>query len=247
MPDYRAPWAAAALFFAAACARDSPVGPTPATTASDGPGNPAPATIALVSGNHQNGKAGEPLDEPFVVRVTDAGGHGVSNRMVSFEIASGGGVLGERCDAIAPVATRSSGTDTDGIARMAFIPTVLGRSTVIARLAAPQESITFTVEAAVLVVEFWFGYWNVGFVGPCTNSSDVVVPAGTPVEWRIPVQDDRYPVTYTVTSTSRPAGAGGFDSGVLTSRHRFRFVPAVAGTWEYRDQVTGLTGTLTAK
>jgi hypothetical protein len=243
MPGYRALRAAAALCFTAACARDSAVGPTPVGTSSGAPA----ATIALVSGNDQHGKAGEPLDEPLVVRVTDPSGRGVSNHPVSFEIASGGGVLGERCEPIPPVSMRSSGTDTDGIARMAFLPTVLGRSTVIARLGAPQQSIIFTVETTVLVVEFWFGYWNVGFVGPCTNSSDVVVPAGTPVEWRIPVQDDRYPVTYTVTSTSTAVGAAAFDSGVLTSRDRFRFVPAVAGTWHYRDSVTGLTGTLTAK
>ena len=247
MPGHHALSAAAVLLFAAACARDSPVAPTPATTSPRGPGGAAPETIALVSGNDQDGKAGEPLAEPFVVRVTDAGGQGVSNQIVSFEITFGGGALGERCDATAVVPVRSSGTDKDGIARMAFLPTVLGRSTVIARLGAPEQAVTFTAEAAVLVVEFWFGYWNVGFVGPCTSASDVVVPVGTPVEWRIPVQDDRYPVRYTVTSTSTPAGAGGFDSGVLTSRDRFRFIPAVSGTWKYRDQVTGLTGTLTAK
>ena len=99
----------------------------------------------------------------------------------------------------------------------------------------------------MLVIEFWFGYWNVGFVGPCSNSSDVTVPVGTPVEWKIPVEDDRYPITYTVTSTSTPPGAEGFDSGMLTSKERVRFVPSVAGTWPYRDDVTGLTGTLTAR
>jgi hypothetical protein len=86
-----------------------------------------------------------------------------------------------------------------------------------------------------------------GFIGPCTLSSDVTVPSGTPVEWKVPVEDERYPITYTVTSTSTPPGASGFDSGVLTSRERFRFVPLVTGTWEYRDQITGRTGTLTAR
>jgi hypothetical protein len=130
---------------------------------------------------------------------------------------------------------------------MTFLPTSLGSSTVVARVGALQQSVTFTAEATAVVVDFWFGYWNVGFVGPCSNSSHVTVPVGTVVEWRIPVQDDRYPVTYTVTSVSTPPGAKGFDSGTLTAYERFRFVTPISGTWEYRDQVTGLTGTLTAR
>jgi hypothetical protein len=131
---------------------------------------------------------------------------------------------------------------------MMFQPTVLGRSTVTARIGGLQDaSVTFTTEATVLVIEFWFGFWNVGFIGPCPHSSDITVPVGTTVEWKVPVEDDRYPITYTVTSTSTPLGARGFDSGVLTSRDRFRFVPPMTGTWEYRDQVTGLAGTLTAR
>jgi len=54
----------------------------------------------------------------------------------------------------------------------------------------------------------------------------------------------RHPITYTVTSISAPPGAKGFDSGMLTAYQRFRFVPPLRGSWVYRDQVTGLTGTL---
>ncbi len=246
MRRHHAVSAAATLLVAAACTGEHPSAPTPLTTPPRSE-NPAPTAISLVSGNAQNGKAGEQLAEPFVVRVTDQSGNGVSNQAVSFEITSGGGALGGRCDVTTSVQIRSSQTDADGVATMAFMPTVLGRSTVSARLSGPAAPVTFSADATVLVVEFWFGYWNFGFVGPCTNSGDVVVPVGTPVEWRIPVHDDRYPVTYTVTSASAPAGASGFDSGVLNSDERFRFVPLVAGRWEYRDRITGLMGSLTAQ
>jgi Bacterial Ig-like domain (group 1) len=242
VPALRGLPAAAALFLAAACNTDSGLTPTPVTVRF------FPAAIAVVSGNDQNGKAGEPLADPLVVRVTDANGAGVNNIAVSFRITSGAGVLGGPCDGRDPGLARSSHTDPDGIARMAFHPTVLGRSTITARVDALRDvSITFTAEATVLVIDFWFGYWNVGFVGPCSNSSDVTVPMGSTVEWKVPVQDDRYPIAYTVTSTSTPPGAKGFDSGLLTSHDRFRFVPPVSGTWEYRDRVTGLTGTLSVK
>jgi Bacterial Ig-like domain (group 1) len=240
MSAYRTTSTAVALLVAAAC--DSRVAPTPIVTI---PGSGAePSSIAVVSGADQSGKAGEQLTDPFVVRVLDESGNPVNNITVSFRVASGAGALAGQCDGN----VRSAQTTADGTATMTFKPSILGRSTVIARISGRQEpSVTFATEAIALVVDFWFGFWNVGFVGPCSNSSDVTVPVGTTVEWRIPVQDDRYPVTYFVTSTSTPPGSGGFDSGMLTAYERFRFVPLVAGTWEYRDRVTGLAGTLTAR
>jgi len=242
MGGYRITSTAVALLVAAGCGTDRPVAPSPAQTI---PGSgPVAAVIAVVSGADQSGKAGEPLTDPFVVRVTDEYGSPVPNITVSFHVASGAGALAGRCDGD----VRSEQKTADGTAPMTFQPSVLGRSAVIARISGrPEPSVTFTTEATVLVIDFWFGFWNVGFVGPCSNAGDVTVPVGTPVEWRIPVQDDRYPVTYTVTSTATPPGAGGFDSGMLTGYERFRFVPLVAGTWEYRDRVTGLAGTLTAR
>lgn len=44
-----------------------------------------------------------------------------------------------------------------------------------------------------------------------------------------------------------PDGGEPFDSGVLRKGEIFRFAPAVPGTWEYIDEVTGAPGTLTAK
>lgn len=241
MGGYRTTSTAVALFVAAAC-DGGRVAPTPIATI---PGSgPVPSALAIVSGADQHGKAGEQLADPFVVRVIDENGNPINNVTVSFQVVSGAGALGGQCDGNERVVQ----TTADGTATLTFQPSVLGRSTVIARLTGSQEpSVTFATEATGLVVEFWFGYWNVGFVGPCSNSSDVTVPVGTTVEWRIPVQDDRYPVTYTVTSTSAPPGSAGFDSGMLTAYERFRFVPLVAGTWAYRDRVSGLAGTLIAR
>jgi hypothetical protein len=52
---------------------------------------------------------------------------------------------------------------------------------------------------------------------------------------------------YRITATSVPEGGAPFDSGTLSGSSRFRFVPTVAGTWQYRDTISGLAATLRAK
>jgi hypothetical protein len=47
-------------------------------------------------------------------------------------------------------------------------------------------------------------------------------------------------------STSTPSGGMAFDSGDLTSLETFQFVPNVAGTWNFVDEVSGAEGSLTA-
>jgi hypothetical protein len=200
-----------------------------------------------VSGDSQQGRAGEPLAEPFVVRVTDRNGAALANVSVSFNVTSGHGALERKCDGGAPALAASATTDADGFARMTFEPTTVGRATVTATIVgAIDPPPTFTVDTTIMVIEFWFGIWYAGFIGPCPFSSQVTVPVGTPVEWTGPAADEQYPLTFTVTSTASPPGAA-FDSGTLQPKQRFRFVPLVAGTWEYLDRETGLTGTLIAR
>jgi hypothetical protein len=207
-----------------------------------------PAAITLVSGDNQSAKAGEWLADPLVVRLTDLDGNAVSGVFVDFRVTSGGGMLGERCAESSQAVTASTATNSSGIAEITFQPTMVGRTVITAEVPGSRDtSVTFVVDASILVIAFWAGIWNTGFIGPCPYSSHVTVPVGTTVEWRVPVEDDRDPITYTVTSTSTPPGARGFDSGTLTHRDRFRFVPAVPGTWTYYDRLTNLTGTLTAK
>lgn len=191
----------------------------------------------MISGDNQPAQAGQPLAAPLTVRVGGRDGSAMSDVSVSFAITSGEGVFGDWCDPASIGKPAFARTDRDGFARVPFLPAVLGRTTVTAQVPDEDGSVTFAADATVLAIDFWFGLWYVGFNGPCSLSSDVTVPIGTTVEWKAGARDDRYSLEYTVTSTSKPADAPGFDSGLLTQWERFRFVPPVSGVWEYRDQV----------
>lgn len=193
------------------------------------------ASILVVSGNDQEGMAGDPLAAPLVVRVTDASGVGVGNVWVTWRITSGAGRFrDERGNILAsPPSTR---TGPDGLARVIFEPLILDRITVEAGLKDRSDaSVTFSADARGVVIHLWL--W---ITGP-DNTPDVTVPIGTLVEWRNWLSSGR------VASTSSPAGGASFDSGRLGEQDRFQFVPEVAGTWEYTNQVTGERATLTAR
>jgi hypothetical protein len=349
-----------------------------ASCSDDGTFDPQPRTIAVVSGDNQPGKTGQPLGEPFVVRVTNLRGQGVEDVAVTWTITPGAGALGEATSLAlegvfdddferlsfvevpfcAPTSAQTvRRTDSDGIAQVRFMPTWFGPVTVTARAVRASEPVTFTTDAsdpgAVLTIvagnhhvgkvgerDDWspsFLAWHrfqvrlldgqrnpvpyvpvrwvvtsgevamqgcvpglpqvsnwtragpggsadatfrlvaVGtstvaaavpgvlsspvtftvtatgflitladfglgpaFLGAPDDSSDVTVPIGAPVEWANWLESAR------IVSTSAPPGGASFDSGELSQGERFEFVPDVAGTWEYVDQVTGATGTLTA-
>ena len=48
-----------------------------------------PSQLLLVSGNNQNGTAGQQLPAPVVVQVTDAGGNLLPSVPVSFQVVAG--------------------------------------------------------------------------------------------------------------------------------------------------------------
>ena len=220
--------AVAALVLATACSKDAPAGPSSVPP----PKDEGQLGISLISGDGQPAQVGQRLAEPFTVRVSGRDGSAMNDVSVSFEITSGEGVFGDWCDQASIGRPAFVRTDPDGFARVPFLPAVLGRTTVTAQVPGGEGSVTFGIEATVLVIDFWFGIWYAGFNGPCSLSSDVTVPVGTAVEWKAGVQDERSSLQYTVTSTSRPGNAAGFDSGLLTQRERFRFVPAVSGVWD---------------
>lgn len=218
-----------------------------------------PAVLAMVSGDGQEGKTEEPLAEPFVVRVTDDQGDGLAGVAVTWMVASGGGVWPESSVAsprLRGAALATSWTDSEGLARIEFTPTLLGWTTVTANLETAAHGhvqgspVTFTARATTLVILISRGLGNwydwdcpedavfFTLANPC--SGDFVVPPGTPVEW---VVEGFAPAE--VASTSMPPGGAAFDSGRLQRGDRFQFIPQVAGTWEFRDRISGDTGTLT--
>jgi hypothetical protein len=200
-----------------------------------GPPTTTGAAIAAVSGNDRVGKAGEYLQLPLAVRVTDPWGEGVRHVHVFWQVTSGAGRFSAR---------PASRTDPDGTAEMRFMPTAAGTGTVAAEVAGLQGSpVTFSISVPVVVIRLtdWLDFGlrvDPFFSGP-EGSSDVTVPMGTTVEWSVNVE------TAQIVSTSEPAGGEPFDSGALADGERFQFVPGVAGTWEVEDQVSGATGTVT--
>lgn len=236
-----------------ACGGDGPVQAEPPTEPPAEP-LPSPAAIAFVSGDGQEGKAGESLPEPFVVQVTDAGGDGVEGVEVTWRVTSGAGWL-QWLSIAARDESLVTATDPGGVATVVFQPTMVGTSTVAAEVSGLEASpVTFTADATVAVITFVLdpidGVW---FSGPA-GSSDVTVPAGTTVEWVVRGFGG-LSGEVRIASTSEPPGGEPFDSGTLSpssgNRALFEFVPGVAGTWEFEGTWGfvgdhGSTGTLTA-
>jgi hypothetical protein len=229
----------------------------------------APAALAIVSGNDQPGKAGVPLSDPFVVRVTDADGRGVEGVQVAWNVASGEGQLDFQfhgddylCDSI------DGCTDALGRSYARLVPSTIGTTTVTAEVEGLEGSaVTFTTNATIMVIRFGQDLSVMGgqnsppeFRGP-HGTADVTVPVGTPVEWWIWAglsNLEAWSGEAHIVSTSEPPGGEPFDFGVVGSCWEgwwgspcdvgiyFDFVPNVAGTWEFEDLLSGATGTLMA-
>lgn len=120
-----------------------------------------PVMVVEVSGDGQAARAGHPLPEPFVVRVTDHRGVGLANRLVTWTIVAGEGAIGDYFDSLDPSqwdydgrycwpdSTMSVRSDEDGFARASFTPTWFGPSMVTA--SAPEARgapVTFTADAS---------------------------------------------------------------------------------------------------
>lgn len=210
------------------------------TTDSRDPG----ATLSIVSGNDQEGNANEWLGEPLMARVTDGQGNGVAHVAVSWQVVSGaGGLAGYGCSRVTNPASTIVRTGADGLTwipdvGVSFYPRAFGISTIAATAAGVQGSpVTFTVNATVMSIHLIPADWFPAGFYP----SGVTVPVGARVEFV-----NWFPMAR-ITSTSVPTGGVPFDSGTLAYEGRFQFVPGVAGTWGFTDQVSGLTGSLTVR
>ena len=104
-----------------------------------------PAAIAVVEGNDQRGRVGEPLNDPLVVQVTDSRGRPVRGATVAFEFGSAGPG--------AAVVPEEKTTDGDGLADARLVlGTSIGRQTGQARvvLEAGREPIEASFSAMAL-------------------------------------------------------------------------------------------------
>ena len=170
-----ASFVAAAALLLAACSSNSEsrlVAPSTPTSRA--------AAVAIVSGNEQEAKAGERLIQPLVVRVTDAGGIGIRDAAVLFEVAGAGGLNGKDTPGSEQV---SSQTDAGGHAQVTLEPYDLGRISVTARVEGAQlPPVTFTANATSVTVEFRSPQ-SVGpyaaFYGPCRCVSTMNTVTGT--------------------------------------------------------------------
>jgi hypothetical protein len=200
-------------------------------TAAPAPKGPVPAALAIVSGNDQPGKAGEPLPEKLVVLVTDKHGNALPNVPVIWRLTSGAGrmytVEWSNWGSFGTTYTGAVGQyGVHGQSGITFLPQVLGTSTVQATVAGIRP-VVFTTEATSVVIDnIAWGY----FLGP-NDSTNVTVPVGTLVEWV-----NSFDTKVIVESTSAPAGGAPFKVVLEHQGERYRFVPQVAGTWEWTYQ-----------
>ena len=92
-----------------------------------------PAAITVLRGNDQQGRVGEPLNDPLVVQVTDARGRPVAGATVAFEFSSAG--------AGAAVVPEEKTTDANGEAETRLVlATTIGRQTGQARVVQAGSS-----------------------------------------------------------------------------------------------------------
>lgn len=211
---------------------------------------PVPAIMVALSGDGQLALAGEIL-HPFAVSVSDASCEAVAGVRVSWAITGGAGLLCLDSLTDCEGGARSVITDERGRARIRFRPFQRGDATVTASVAGFEVSpVAFTTRVDGVLIRLSPLFDCTGSSDPVRfsdplGSRDVAVPVGTRVAWEYDASLAPG-CTARVVSTAAPAGQG-FDSGVLSPGERFEFVPSVAGTWEFEDQVSEGRGTLTAR
>lgn len=145
------------------------------------PGDGQPATVAILQGNNQNTRVGEPLPEPIVVRVNDAAGRPVAQARVVFTATSGSGA------SISPSAVT---TDNDGRAGAEWsLGSAAGSYTAEARVdgsaAEPARFTAFAaagVAARIVLVKGDGQQAPVGSVLPDSLVVRATDAAGNPVE-----------------------------------------------------------------
>jgi len=204
------------------------------------------AAVEVAKPYEQEVIAGPGLDQWLEVFVRDALDNGVPGVPLTWEITSGAGRLRhvspgcEFDETPTGLISRTSTFQEDGYAGLAsvkFQAVAFGVTTVTASVAG-IESATFTVDATAVEIDYYSSTGDPFFVGP-DYSADVSVSIGATVEWSNETGRE-----IRIVSTSHPAAGAPIDSGPIASRNRFRFVPDVAGTWEFVEKGSGAQGRL---
>lgn len=190
-----------------------------------GSGDSAVAALRIWSGDGQAGRTLETFRQPLKVFLARSRGDSVPGARVDWRIVRGVGSL----------SSLTSTSDTFGIAEVLVTGgSVLGPVRVEARSAkAGIDSVVFELGVTAVQVEILADR----FFGPL-GSDTVFVVAGDSVEW---VNRDSYP--HLLRSVEAPPGGSVIRSDTLRNSERYAFVPNVAGTWVYEDQVGAIPGT----
>ena len=216
--------------------------------ASDGP---RPGAITLVTGNAQRAFLGSMLEDPLVVQVTDVNGMAMPGYPVEWTSTRAGAAVCVFNEYDCHHGSRYVFTDAYGRSTVRAMPTELHAGWVTAVVKGnPPLHVTFTMDAIGVLVRAQPRYGCIDDSDPLRFSgyaaaNHTLVDVGTLVEFEFA---NWLPLgcLARIVTTSAPIGDPGFDTGNLRPGQRFRFVPTVAGTWEFRDQYTGGVGWLTA-
>lgn len=189
-----------------------------------GPRDSAVSAVLVWSGDDQYGRTLETFREPLKVYLQRARGDSVPGARIDWEILEGVGSL----------SALSSVSDTFGIAEVLLTGgSVLGPVRVEARSAnAGVDPVVFELAVTAVQIQILADR----FFGPL-GVDTVFVVAGDTIEW---VNRDQYP--HLLRSVEEPDGGVVIRSDTLRNSERYAFVPNLAGTWVYEDQVGALPG-----
>jgi hypothetical protein len=109
------------------------------TATAGGTGTRPAANLVLVSGNNQSGTVGQPLANPFVVKVVDSNGSPVSGTNVTFAVTGGGGTVNP-----ATVASNSQGLAST---MLTLGPNAVSNTVTVSSVTLTGSPITFTATA----------------------------------------------------------------------------------------------------
>lgn len=174
----------------------------------------APTVISIHGGNNQNGAVNTVLSNPLSARVTDSNGIPVPDVLVTFAVASGGGVV---------TSTAITLTDATGVANASVrLGPTIGAQTFTATMSSGViSSVTFTGNSLATP-----SYLRIVAASPAGNTTPypaTSVPVGTPIELRTVLVDvsgnylKDIPSTWYSSGSLLPANLSVTNAGVSAS------------------------------